>query len=112
MDASGWAKAPDFSGNAARAEAVRSQTLVDKHTYLEDGMTPVSCGQCGTEVLVRKNSVKHTSIQWTTDPARSCPEFANTNGGRPVGMSCPKLRRSIEHAVLEGMVHIVDKEAP
>ncbi|TSD95673.1 hypothetical protein FOS14_17910 [Skermania sp. ID1734] len=109
-DASDWVKAPAFTTDPARAEAVRQQTLADRHNYLERGMQPVQCRSCGTEVLVRKNSFQQTSIQWTTDPRTSCPVFAAGDAAQPQG--CPKLRQSIEHAVLEGLLEVENHLPP
>lgn len=75
-----WAKAPDFAGQPARLEAIHAQTLADKANYLDDGMNEVECRTCGTCVLVRKNSLKHTSVQWTDDPAKTCPTFRDAVG--------------------------------
>lgn len=113
MDASPWAKAPDFAGNSAQADAVRTQTVADKQNYLESGMAPIRCGACGTEVLVRKNSYKHTSIQWVSDPSSSCAEFSDAirHGARQVSASCPRLRKTIEHAVLEGILTVPRADA-
>ena len=101
-----WAKVTDFADSPAQAEAVRTQTVADRHKYLESGMQPLRCAACRTEVLVRKNSYAHTSIQWSADAATSCPEFAGAAQGRRVGDSCPRLRQTIEHAVLEGIVTV------
>lgn len=77
-----WAKAPDFADRPERREQVRAQTVVDKQRYLEDGLTPVACRSCGTEVLVRKASSHQKSVQWTVNPADHCPVFKALVGGR------------------------------
>lgn len=113
MDVSTWAKAPDFSDSPARVEAVREQTVADKSNYLDGEMRPVECRTCGTCVLVRKNSYQHTSIQWTSDPAQSCPTYADANqtGSRTARPTCPRLKASIDHAVLEGLLDVLDESA-
>lgn len=83
------------------------QTAADKRLYVEMGMVPIACRQCGAEVLVKKNSAKHTSVQWTCDPATTCPEFAQaaragSSSARITG--CPLLWQSIEDAVARGAV--------
>ncbi|MFD4293486.1 hypothetical protein ACFWPA_12485 [Rhodococcus sp. NPDC058505] len=103
-----WSKAPDFADNPARVEAIRAQTAVDLHTYLEDGLQEVECRSCHTCVLVRKNSFNHTSIQWQSDPATVCPEFAGAGGSTGSRQTCPRLVASINHAVLEGIVEVRD----
>lgn len=112
VDTSTWAKAPDFAGSPARVEAVRQQTDADKRTYLESGMRPVECRTCGTCVLARKNSYKHTSIQWTLDPTTSCPQYAKNADGRPgLRETCSRLRSSIDHAVMEGILEVIGRDA-
>lgn len=99
----GWAKAPRPS-DAARA-ATRSET----REFLGAGLTPVSCHSCANRVLVKKTSVAHTSVQWTTDPATTCPEFAARVAAGELSAridTCPKLRASIEHAVAEGVIEV------
>ncbi len=101
-----WAKAPDFADRPERQAQVRAQTVVDKQRYLEDGMAPLACMTCGTQVLVRKSSSQQTSVQWTVNPADHCPVFKELSGGpgRPEG--CPNLHRTIEHAVDEGIIPV------
>lgn len=106
----GWVKAPTFADDPARVDEIRAQTEVDKSRYLVDGMAPVDCQACGACVLVRKNSLAHTSIQWTGDPARSCLEYTAPARTRGTPGSCGRLRNSIEHAVMEGMVTVVDSD--
>ncbi|WP_072686912.1 hypothetical protein [Rhodococcus marinonascens] len=104
-----WAKAPDFAGQPARLEAIHAQTIVDKAVYLDNGMSEVECRACGNCVLVRKNSLAHTSIQWTTDPAKSCPTFRDTVGDGQSSAprdGCPRLQESIDHAVTEGVIEV------
>ncbi|MFC4603712.1 hypothetical protein [Rhodococcus kronopolitis] len=103
-----WAKAPNFASSPAQVEAVRAQTVVDHHTYLEQGLQEVECRACGTCVLVRKNSARHTSIQWQADPMQACPEFAGAGGRTGSMQTCPRLISSIDHAVMEGIVEIRD----
>ncbi|CAM3202909.1 hypothetical protein RHDE110596_22140 [Prescottella defluvii] len=103
-----WSKAPNFADSPARVEAVRAQTAVDLQTYLEDGLHEVECRACGTCVLVRKNSYKHTSIQWQGNPAEACPEFTDAGGRTGSRQTCPRLLSSINHAVLEGILEVRD----
>ena len=62
-------------------------TLADRMLYLTGGLEPVACRNCSTTVLVRKNSPNQTSIQWTTDPAVSCPAYTGPGWAR-----CPSAR--------------------
>ncbi|MEE2032604.1 hypothetical protein [Rhodococcus chondri] len=110
--ASRWAKSPDFAGRPDRVEAIAAQTAIDKINYLDSGQHEVTCRECGTCVLVRKNSYKHTSVQWQDDPDTVCPTFRDT--GIAAGTSitpregCPQLQASIEQAVLDGRITVPD----
>ncbi|HKN54428.1 MAG TPA: hypothetical protein VJX66_18145 [Amycolatopsis sp.] len=76
--------------------------------FLTGGLRPHSCRSCGTCVLVKKNSLQHTSIQWTSEPAASCPEFAAADGPTALLDTCPKLSDSIADAVREGTLAVAD----
>lgn len=83
----------------------RAETLADRRRFLTEGLVPVACRSCGTEVLARKNSLDHTSIQWTSDPARSCPVFAElvaAGGSTALLDSCARLSDSIAQAAQDG----------
>ncbi|MFI5715267.1 hypothetical protein [Nocardia sp. NPDC051750] len=104
-----WAKAPDFADQPARRDAVRAQTVVDRERYLEEGLTPLRCQACHTEVLVRKSSSRQTSVQWTGNPATQCPVFAELSAkgcgpGRPD--TCERLQKTIKWAVDEGVLDV------
>lgn len=104
-----WAKAPDFADQPARRDAVRAQTVVDRERYLEQGLTPLRCQACHTEVLVRKSSSRQTSVQWTGNPADQCPVFAELSAkgcgpGRPD--TCDRLQKTIKWAVDEGVLDV------
>ncbi|WP_072803798.1 hypothetical protein [Rhodococcoides yunnanense] len=100
-----WAKAPDFADDPGRALEIHAQTVRDKDNYLDSRLAPVECRACGTCVLVRKNSFKQTSVQWTTRPAETCPVFREA-GSSATRESCPRMQDSIEHAVLEGILTV------
>ncbi|OLF18991.1 hypothetical protein [Actinophytocola xanthii] len=94
-----WAKAPDYRDPEGSAAEARD--------FLESGLTPVHCGGCASEVLVRKASAVQTSVQWRSDPAATCPAFAaRVAAGEPGARidTCPMLRTAIEHAVASGAV--------
>jgi hypothetical protein len=96
-----WAKAPPHSDPMG--------TLADEHEYLTSGLTPVVCAACATEVLVRKASREHMSIQWRSSPADSCPEFAARVAAGELSAridTCPRLREAIERAVATGAVAV------
>ncbi|HEX7307766.1 hypothetical protein [Lentzea sp.] len=67
-------------------------------------MVPVGC-DCGNQVLVKKNSSQHTSVQWLSD-TRDCPELC----GRRAALvrTCLRLRDSIEKAVRDGTLEVAD----
>jgi hypothetical protein len=75
---------------------------LDRQEALYKGLTPVDCAQCGARVLVKKNSLQHTSVQWTS--VATCP--ALFEGARTP--TCPALRDSIEHAVKVGRLAVLD----
>lgn len=90
---------------------MHERTRAEIHEFLTRGLTPLDCQACGTRVLVRKTSIAHTSVQWTSDPATSCPEFAAriTAGELSARIdTCPKLRSSIEQAVADGRIGVPD----
>ncbi|QCB49093.1 hypothetical protein E5720_12650 [Rhodococcus sp. PAMC28707] len=100
-----WAKAPDFAQDPERIEEIHAQTVRDKENYLDSSLAPVECRACGTSVLVRKNSSKQTSVQWTTRPADTCPVFRDA-GNSATQDSCPRMQDSIDHAVMEGILSV------
>ncbi|WP_024795562.1 hypothetical protein [Tomitella biformata] len=102
----GWAKAKTFTDPIA-AQAMRAATADDRFRYMEAGMAPVSCEACGTEVLVRKNSLDQTSVQWQETPSKVCPRFAEARAAGKVSAlqdACPNLESSIGHAVRLGVI--------
>ncbi|MCR3718460.1 MULTISPECIES: hypothetical protein [Prauserella salsuginis group] len=110
---SSGASAPDATpsgatpsgADAARAEAVRAQTRADREEFLTAGLVPVACHACATTVLVKKNSPEHTSIQWISDAATSCPVLAErVASGVPAARAgtCERLRESITTAERDG----------
>lgn len=108
---SGWAKAP-VPGNPDALARLREATEADREEHLRDRLRPVDCLRCGTCVLVKKNSPKHTSIQWTTEPAASCAEFAERAArGENSALieTCPDLRTSIDRAAREGRLEHPDQ---
>ncbi|MGH3519333.1 MAG: hypothetical protein ACRDQ7_18320 [Haloechinothrix sp.] len=93
-----------FGGPTARAD-----TLADRRDFLTGGLTPLACRSCGTRVLVRKNSPKHTSIQWTTDPATSCPVYAEqvgAGGSTALLDTCERLTESVARAAATGEIEV------
>lgn len=106
-----WAKAPDFADQPARQAEVRAQTVIDKQRYLEQGLTPLRCQACQSQVLVRKSSAHQTSVQWTEPPQTHCPVFAelSKNGARPGRPdTCAQLEKTIKWAVDEGVLEVPD----
>jgi hypothetical protein len=97
-----WAKAPRQDVPGSRAETLE---------FLTAGLHPVDCDSCGNRVLVRKASAAQTSVQWQSDPAASCPEFAARVAAGEVSAridTCGKLRHSIELAVASGLLEVPD----
>lgn len=82
--------------------------MTERQEFLEGGLRPVECLDCGNRVLVKKHSPQHTSVQWTSDAARSCPEFAATRRATALIATCLRLRSSIDQAVLDGVLEVAD----
>jgi hypothetical protein len=91
-------------------EQRRRETAADKRLYVEIGFSPVVCATCGLEALVKKNSRKHTSVQWPAAGAATCPEIAAARAAEPTALvlGCSRLKASIEDAVRAGAVVIPD----
>ena len=109
----GWAKAKALADPVA-AQALRDATADDRFRYMEAGMTPVACESCGTEVLVRKNSIDQTSVQWQATPSDVCPRFAEARAAGKVSAlqdACPNLESSIGHAVRLGVIAMPEQES-
>jgi hypothetical protein len=86
-----------------------AETLEDQRLYTSAQLTEVACLDCLAKVMVKKNSDHHTSIQWSEQAVRACPEFTRMTGtpdGRPLHQTCPRLASSIEAAVRDGRVPI------
>jgi hypothetical protein len=102
--------APDFRTvlglrSVLGAPPGRDSTRSDHFEYLEEGFTPLACGHCGAVVRVRKNSPKHTSIQWTRAAERTCPLLAaavERSGPAAVVEGCDRLREEIASAACDG----------
>ena len=74
-------------------------------------MSELSCRRCATTVLVRKNTLTQTSIQWLADAGETCTELAEQRAaGKPTGLvsGCTALRESIEDAVADGRLQVLD----
>lgn len=74
---------------------------------------PVSCGQCGSRVLVRKSSWQQTSVQWNSEALRGCTERTAATSGpaAPGGFeACHALGASIREAALNGTVEVLDDD--
>jgi hypothetical protein len=88
----------------------REETAADKRLYVELGFSPIRCSTCGLEALVKKNSQKHTSVQWPAGGVSACPEIGARRAADPNALilACPRLQASIEDAVRDGLVVIPD----
>ncbi len=82
------------------------ETLDDRRRYLEGHLDEVACLDCLARVRVRKQSEFHTSIQWSDDAVRQCPELTQARAAGTPQMSCSRLKASIESAVRDGRIEI------
>src|SRR5699024_10032842 len=99
----------------ARAARLHADTDRDRHTYTPSGFQPVHCRACGTRAFVRKNSEKHTSIQWRDSSDRNCPVLNERRGGAeiPEGEDiCPRMLASIRYAYAEGLITLAEGVDP
>jgi len=88
-----------MTGPVRSPEELAAGTAADRRAQLEDGLSDLDCGHCGGLVRVKKNSLSHTSIQWTADATRRCPAYSVREG-------CPHLRRSVDAAVADGWLEV------
>lgn len=87
----------------------RPETEEDRELYLRARLVEVACQDCLARVQVKKNSERHTSIQWTGGALAQCTEFARLEAqpsGRSIREVCPRLRASIDQAVAAGEISI------
>jgi hypothetical protein len=85
-------------------------TAADMRLYLEVGLAPVTCRACGVEALVKKNSRRHTSVQWTAAAVAGCPEISAARAANPdtLVLGCARLKASIDAAAAEGTLVVPD----
>ena len=86
-----------------------AETLEDQRLYTQARLIEIECLDCLARVGVKKNSEHHTSIQWTGQALRDCPEFSRMSGqpgGRSIREGCSRLVASIEAAVRDGRIPI------
>ena len=84
-------------------------TLQDQRLYTQARQTEVACLDCLARVGVKKNSERHTSIQWTEEAQRSCPVLVRRTArsdARSVHEGCPRMGASIDAAAREGTIPI------
>lgn len=71
---------------------------------------PVSCGRCGSRVLVRKSSWQQTSVQWNSEALRGCTEYT-ADSAAPGGFeTCHALGATIRDAALNGTLEVLDDD--
>jgi hypothetical protein len=99
-----------WAGEEGELAERRRETVADMRLYVEIGLTPVTCRECGVEVFVKKNSHKHTSVQWAPNGVASCPEITAARAADPhaLVLGCSRLQASIEDAVRAGQVVVPD----
>jgi hypothetical protein len=76
-------------------------------------MVPVQCRRCGAGVSARKSTWDQTSVQWNADASARCLERRAAEKlsahGQGVFLACSALRDSINEAVYDGALPIVDE---
>lgn len=103
-------RAPTFDDDPDHRARLEAATQLDRETYMVSGYQPVTCTFCRAQVHVRKNSEKHTSVQWTAEAATSCP--VRDQWAQERDHSCPRLRQTIDHAYAEGLITLAPDVDP
>ncbi|WP_333618089.1 hypothetical protein [Dietzia sp.] len=103
-------RAPTFDDQPDRRAQLEAATAKDRETYTANGYQPVECRYCHAEVEVRKNSEKHTSVQWPRKATDTCPLRDQWHLERE--STCPKMRQSIKHAYAEGIITLASGVDP
>lgn len=75
-------------------------------------MQSLACRTCGAGVFVAKYSPAHTSVQWTTESAQTCPEMAAAAGGSAYLLRCEALDRTIDEAATRGAITPTTRSEP
>lgn len=100
-----YSRQPLFPVDPERYEAIRAATERDTDHYLHSGLMPVECRHCTATVEVKKLGPGYTSVQWNSAAVKQCAYFAaEREAGHASSRTrgCPKLSKSISHAVAEG----------
>lgn len=103
-------RAPTFDDDPERRARLEAATAMDRETYTVAGYQDLRCTYCDTSVKVRKNSEKHTSVQWSAEAAAACP--LREEWARERDRSCPRLRKTIQHAFAEGIISLAPDVDP
>ncbi|MEO9138896.1 MAG: hypothetical protein ABI345_07485 [Jatrophihabitans sp.] len=96
--------------SAATSAERRRETAADVRLYIEIGLSPITCATCGVEAMVKKNSRKHTSVQWSAQAVAGCAEISAARAADPHAMvlGCPRMKATIEDAVADGTLVVPD----
>lgn len=110
-----YSRQPLFPVDPERYEAIRAATERDTDRYLNSGLMPVECRHCTATVEVKRLGPGYTSVQWNSEAVKQCAHFAaELEAGHTSSRSrgCPKLAKSILHAVAEGHLQESSNTAP
>jgi hypothetical protein len=75
-------------------------------------LVPVACGRCGAQVHARKSSWQQTTVQWDAAALAACTERRETDPAGGPFLGCSQLRDSVDDAVRQGALPILDEGAP
>jgi len=81
----------------------------ERAEHLDGGLTEVTCPACGVTVRAKKNSMLHTSVQWTRQAVEGCAEFAGRRArGEPTALvpGCARLLDSINRAASTDLLDV------
>ena len=88
-------------------------TLRPDNRLADVPMTPIRCGRCASQVLVRKSSWDQTSVQWDAAAVQGClershAELVAVRGHTEPFLGCAALGDSIVEAARHGDLAVVD----
>ncbi|WP_420108592.1 hypothetical protein [Mycolicibacter arupensis] len=110
-----YSRHPLFPDRPEQFDAIRAATERDTDRYLHSGLMPVECRHCTATVEVKKLGPGYTSVQWNSAAVKRCAFFAaEREAGHTSSRSrgCPRLSKSITHAVAEGHLEAISSAPP
>lgn len=79
---------------------------------LDSPLVPVTCRHCGAQVRARKSSWQQTTVQWDATALAACAQRRGADPADRPFLGCSRLRESVDDAVRQGALPILDEGAP